>query len=88
MLVKQSIGVVPRDRDHSHDRATKNVALVTGGSRGLGAELVSIRCGDLEPDENSIHRAVAAYSAEKDLLLVSSGCARWPGIAPLRNEYR
>lgn len=40
MLVKQSIGVVPRDRDHSHDRATKNVALVTGGSRGLGAELV------------------------------------------------
>jgi 3-oxoacyl-[acyl-carrier protein] reductase len=41
MLMNQKIAI-PRDRDQGRvGAATRNVALVTGGSRGLGAELVS-----------------------------------------------
>jgi 3-oxoacyl-[acyl-carrier protein] reductase len=38
--MKQTIDAVSSDRDHA-GRAKRKVALVTGGSRGLGAELVS-----------------------------------------------
>lgn len=42
MLMNQKLGAAPRDRDQSRaGAATRNVVLVTGGSRGLGAELVS-----------------------------------------------
>jgi len=43
MLMNQKVGTAPRDRaqGRARDNATKNVALVTGGSRGLGAELVA-----------------------------------------------
>jgi 3-oxoacyl-[acyl-carrier protein] reductase len=43
MLMNQKVGTAPRDRAQARvgDDATKNVALVTGGSRGLGAELVA-----------------------------------------------
>ena len=42
MLMNQKLDPVPRDRDQGPvGSATRNVALVTGGSRGLGAELVS-----------------------------------------------
>jgi 3-oxoacyl-[acyl-carrier protein] reductase len=42
MLMNQKLGALPgaRDRDRA-GAASRNVALVTGGSRGLGAELVS-----------------------------------------------
>ena len=42
MLMNQKLGAVSRDRGQSRaGAATRNVVLVTGGSRGLGAELVS-----------------------------------------------
>jgi 3-oxoacyl-[acyl-carrier protein] reductase len=42
MLMNQKVGTAPRDRDQGRvGGAARNVALVTGGSRGLGAELVS-----------------------------------------------
>ena len=36
--MNQKVGTAPRDRaqGRARDNATKNVALVTGGSRGLG----------------------------------------------------
>src|SRR5258705_9005568 len=40
--MNQKLGAVSRDRGQSRaGTATRNVVLVTGGSRGLGAELVS-----------------------------------------------
>jgi 3-oxoacyl-[acyl-carrier protein] reductase len=42
MLMNQKFGALPRARDRDRSGAlVRNVALVTGGSRGLGAELVS-----------------------------------------------
>ena len=42
MLMNQKLGALPGARDRDRAGApTRNVALVTGGSRGLGAELVS-----------------------------------------------
>ena len=42
MLMNQKIGAASRDLDQGRVRnATRNVAVVSGGSRGLGAELVS-----------------------------------------------
>ena len=40
--MNQKIGAASRDLDQGRVRnATRNVAVVSGGSRGLGAELVS-----------------------------------------------
>ncbi len=62
MLMNQRIGAASRPRDQGRvGAATRSVALVTGGSRGLGAELVS---GFL-----ARRYAVATFSRTKSALI-------------------
>jgi Short-chain dehydrogenases of various substrate specificities len=90
--MNQKLGAVSRDRGQSRaGTATRNVVLVTGGSRGLGAELVSgflarrYAVATLSRSQNGVHRANAARAAKKGILLVGDGCSRWRGAARLRH---
>ena len=83
MLMNQKVGAASRDLDQGRVRgATQNVAVVSGGSRGLGAELVSgfldrgYAVANSEPDENRLHRTIAAPAACEEFLLVRRRCTR------------